>query len=145
MDHTHLHTSEQEYLKTYRRISQAIDYMRIVYRNVGETKNLIGYYPYEPLHDMRRALETVDPRTQQQITFQDRKQAKKKIIEAFYALRERFLDEFDLEEPSRPILEVASMRKKLPGANMKGRRLHAKGNKHKQKNASQPQPTSVGK
>ena len=36
--------------------------MRSVYQNVGETDDLIGIYPYAPLHDMRRALQTLDPR-----------------------------------------------------------------------------------
>ncbi len=36
--------------------------MRSVYQNVGETNDLIGLYPYAPLHDMRRALQTLDPR-----------------------------------------------------------------------------------
>ena len=51
-----------------RRISSTIDNMRIVYRNVGETDSLIGLYPYAPLHDMRRALQTLDPRKRQDIT-----------------------------------------------------------------------------
>ena len=42
--------------------SETIDNMRSVYQNVGETGDLIGLYPYAPLHDMRRALQTLDPR-----------------------------------------------------------------------------------
>ena len=51
-----------DYLAAYYRISETIDTMRIVYRNAGETDGLIGLYPYAPLHDMRRALQTLDPR-----------------------------------------------------------------------------------
>ncbi len=49
-----------DYIAAYCRISETLDNMRIVYSNVGETDELIGLYPYAPLHDMRRALQTID-------------------------------------------------------------------------------------
>ena len=52
----------EQYIATFCRLSETIDNMRSVYRNVGETDDLIGLYPYAPLHDMRRALQTLDPR-----------------------------------------------------------------------------------
>ena len=52
----------EQYIATFCRLSEAIDNMRSVYRNAGETNGLIGLYPYAPLHDMRRALQTLDPR-----------------------------------------------------------------------------------
>ncbi|KAI9880392.1 MAG: hypothetical protein M1823_006740, partial [Watsoniomyces obsoletus] len=52
--------STEDYLSAFSAISGTIDNMRIVYRNVGETDSLIGLYPYAPLHDMRRALQTLD-------------------------------------------------------------------------------------
>jgi len=51
-----------DYLAALYKISETIDTMRIVYRNAGETGGLVGLYPFEPLHDMRRALQTLDPR-----------------------------------------------------------------------------------
>ena len=51
-----------DYLTAFNRISETIDTMRIVYKNAGETEGLIGLYPYAPLLDMRRALQTLDPR-----------------------------------------------------------------------------------
>ena len=52
----------EQYLTTFCKLSETIDNMRSVYQNVGETSDLIGIYPYAPLHDMRRALQTLDPR-----------------------------------------------------------------------------------
>ena len=57
-----------DYLAAFSRISETIDTMRIVYRNAGETDGLIGLYPYAPLHDMRRALQTLDPRVTPEMT-----------------------------------------------------------------------------
>lgn len=108
--------STDDYLAAYRSISETIDTMRIVYRNVGETKKLIGLYPYEPLHDMCRALVGLDPRLQPKLTEAHRIDAGERIQQAFLALRERFLEELDLEEPARPILEPGTKRSKVPGS-----------------------------
>ena len=108
--------SVDAYLKAYCRISQAIDYMRIVYANVGETERLIGLYPYEPLHDMRKAIERIDPRLSTSADPSERAAAQEAIWDAFYALREEFLEEFDLNQPTRPIVQPGSRRKKRSGA-----------------------------
>jgi len=109
--------SHEEYFKAARQLSECIDTMRIVYCNVGETEDLIGMYPYEPLHDMRRLFETLNP-AKYSITNAERLDACQKIWEAFFAIREHFLDEFDLEEPTRPILVPGTTRLKKPGANV---------------------------
>src|SRR5215467_14493980 len=44
----------EQYIATFCKLSETIDNMRSVYQNVGETRDLIGLYPYAPLHDMRR-------------------------------------------------------------------------------------------
>lgn len=108
--------STDDYLAAFSAISSTIDNMRIVYRNVGETEELIGLYPYAPLHDMRRALQTLDPRKRQDITPEERKLVRDAILQAFYALRETFLEELDLEEPDRPLLATALRRLKIDGA-----------------------------
>lgn len=108
--------SQDDYLAAYFKLSETIDNMRVVYRNVGETGDRIGYYPYEPLHDMRRALQTLDPRGNQKVTDSQKRMAVRAINQLFQALRERFLDELDLEEPDAPIVSVAARRLKLPGA-----------------------------
>lgn len=108
--------STDDYVAAFGRISEAIDNMRIVYRNAGETRDFIGLYPYAPLHDMRRALQSIDPRKKANVTAEDRKLAQDAILESFYALRESFLEEMDLPEPSHPLLISGGRRLKAKGA-----------------------------
>lgn len=108
--------STDDYLAAFCRISEAIDNMRIVYRNVGETERLVGLYPYAPLHDMRRALQSIDPRKRASITPGERLLARDAILQSFYALRESFLEELDLEQPVHPLLISGGRRSKAPGA-----------------------------
>lgn len=105
----------EQYLQTARQLSETIDNMRIVYSNVGETEDCIGFYPYAPLHHMRITMETLDPR-KGAATPEQRFKARGEIWDAFNAIREHFLDEFDINEPSRPILAFKMKRKKKNGA-----------------------------
>lgn len=105
-----------DYLAAFSRISETIDTMRIVYRNAGETDGLIGLYPYAPLHDMRRALQTLDPRLVPEPPAEQKKLVKDAILQAFYGLREVFLEELDLEEPQHTLLISGARRVKVPGA-----------------------------
>lgn len=114
--------STEDYLAAFSAISCTIDNMRIVYRNVGETDELIGLYPYAPLHDMRRALQTLDPRKRQDIAADERTLVRDAILQSFYALRETFLEELDLEEPSHSLLAAASRRVKRDGATSRAQR-----------------------
>jgi hypothetical protein len=115
---TFMHSTQPthpEYLAAFTRLSETIDNMRIVYRNVGETDELIGLYPYAPLHDMRRVLQTLDPRSAESATV-DRKLARDTMLRSFYALREYFLEELDLEEPDHPVLPSGARRLAKDGA-----------------------------
>lgn len=110
------------YVEAFCRISEMLDNMRIVYRNVGETDTLIGLYPYAPLHDMRRALQTLDPRKSKDLTPEYRKLVRDAILQSFYALRETFLEELDLEQPVHPLLISGGRRLKSPGTTVAARR-----------------------
>ncbi len=110
------------YMETYTRLSETIDNMRVVYRNVGETGSLVGLYPFAPLHDMRRVLQTLDPRDPAHTEI-DRKLARDTMLRAFYALREHFLDELDLDEPDRPLLPSGARRLKTSGSTRAARSL----------------------
>jgi hypothetical protein len=112
----------EQYLSTFCTLSETIDNMRSVYRNVGETGDLIGLYPYAPLHDMRRVLQTLDPRKGGTIDAETRSLARDAILQSFYALRETFLEELDLEEPDHPLLISGGRRVKKSGATSRGRR-----------------------
>jgi hypothetical protein len=122
-----------DYLSAARELSECIDTMRIVYSNVGETEQLVGLYPYTPLHHMRITLETLDPRKGTP-TPEQRYAARGEIWDAFNAVREHFLDEFDIEEPTRPVLIHRMKRKKRDGATneaikLKDRQLELNGEK----------------
>ncbi len=112
----HLEKPElEDYLIAARDLSECIDTMRIVYTNVGETNELVGLYPYSPLHHMRVVMEGLDPRKGVP-TPEQRYAARGEIWDAFLAIREHFLDEFDIEEPSRPILVYRMKRQRRDGA-----------------------------
>jgi hypothetical protein len=117
-------TTEQ-YIETFCKLSETIDNMRSVYQNVGETDDLIGLYPFAPLHDMRRALQTLDPRKSinAQVDAEQRNLARDCILQSFYALRETFLEELDLEEPDRPLLISGGRRAKMSGSTGWARRM----------------------
>ncbi len=114
-------TAEQ-YIATFCRLSETIDNMRSVYQNVGETDELIGLYPYAPLHDMRRALQTLDPRKNPALDAETRNLVRDAILQSFYALRETFLEELDLEEPDHPLLISSGRRLKRSGSTHGARR-----------------------
>jgi hypothetical protein len=124
--------STEQYLDVFCKLSETIDNMRIVYRNVGETDTDIGLYPYAPLHDMRRVLQTLDPRKAETITPDQRKAegvtpdqrkiARDAILQSFYAVRETFLEELDLEEPDNPLVIWGGRRLKKPGSTKSARR-----------------------
>jgi hypothetical protein len=112
-----------DYLAAFLSISETLDNMRTVYSNVGETSELIGLYPFAPLHDMRRALQSLDPAKKTVITAEDRKLARDAILQSFYALRESFLEELDLEAPDRPLVAMGGRRHKKSGATDTARKL----------------------
>ncbi len=105
----------EDYLLAARQLSECIDNMRIVYSNVGETDELVGLYPYAPLHQMRMVMESLDPR-KGTLTPEQRYAARGAIWEAFKAIREHFVDEFDIDEPTKPILIHRMKRRKKDGA-----------------------------
>ena len=108
--------SKEQYLAAFCAISESLDNMRAVYRNVGETDALIGLYPYAPLHDMRRALQTLKPASGRVVTADERELVRDSIMQSFYALRETFLEEMDLEAPDNPLLIYNGRRIKKSGA-----------------------------
>ncbi|MBX9926989.1 MAG: hypothetical protein K2Y05_11575 [Hyphomicrobiaceae bacterium] len=107
--------STDDWLAATTKLSEAIDTMRIIYRNAGETRVLVGLYPYAPLHDMRRVLDAVDPRARNSIPDAERKLSRDCIVQSFNALRETFLEELDLEQPHHPVLISGARRTRAPG------------------------------
>jgi hypothetical protein len=131
--------STDDYLAAFCRISETIDNMRIVYGNAGETETLVGLYPYAPLHDMRRALQSIDPRKRSEIPADEKKLVREAILQSFYALRENFLEELDLDEPAHPLLISGGRRLKLPGSTRSARARQERQRK-RQDGVSPPRP-----
>ncbi len=131
--------STDDFLAASARISETIDNMRIVYRNAGETRSLIGLYPYAPLHDMRRALASIDPRRGTNPTSTERRLVQDAILQSFYALRENFLEELDLADPGHPLLISGGRRLKSPGA-AAGARNEQERQRKRQDRAQSPRP-----
>jgi len=133
------YASTDDYLAAFCRISETIDNMRIVYANAGETSTLIGLYPYAPLHDMRRALQSIDPRKRATIPAEERRVVRDAVLQSFYALRETMLEELDLDEPAHPLLISGGRRLKQSGATTKAKdRQNAQ--KARQDKLSAPRP-----
>ncbi|MBX9863565.1 MAG: hypothetical protein K2Y42_12525 [Hyphomicrobium sp.] len=135
------YVSTDDYLAAFCRISETIDNLRIVYANAGETDTLIGLYPYAPLHDMRRALQSIDPRKRPDLPPEDRKLARDAILQSFYALRETMLEELDLDEPAHPLLISRGRRLKKPGATR--RALFRQGRQEKRRDGAPPAKPEV--
>lgn len=126
LEFTHIETpTAQQYFSAFHTLSESIDNMRTVYRNVGESREHVGLFPFEPLHDMRRAFKTLNPKKFPSVSEARRKVVRDAVLQAFYSLRERFLEELDLEAPTRPILNPGSRRVKNSGAAGWAKRLDA--------------------
>jgi hypothetical protein len=70
---------------------------------------------------MRRALQSIDPRKRAEVPVEERRLARDAILQSFYALRENFLEELDLDEPAHPLLISGGRRLKSPGATTRAR------------------------
>lgn len=104
--------SREHYEQVYKQLSKAIDEMRGVYRNTGESDEFRGYFPYEPLHDMRRSLEGLGHDSQ---GWARRDAARETILTRWEALRPRFLAEFSPPEPTKPITHTGSRDERSDG------------------------------
>jgi hypothetical protein len=129
----------EQYMAAFCRLSETIDNMRSVYRNAGETDELIGLYPYAPLHDMRRALQTLDPRKNASPDTETRNLVRDAILQSFYALRETFLEELDLEQPDHPLLISGGRRAKRSGSAAFAKRAQDR-QRTRQDRAASPDP-----
>jgi hypothetical protein len=73
---------------------------------------------------MRRALQTLDPRVNPEAPLEQKNLVRDAILQSFFALRETFLEELDLEEPRSPLLISGARRLKSPGAAVAARIMH---------------------
>jgi hypothetical protein len=103
--------TDDAYRSAYRQISCAIDEMRTVYRNVGENDRYIGWYPYEPLNDMRKAFEDLRADSGDGAA----EHTRERIESSWAALRWRFLEEFGAPEPTNPMIGIGEQPSRRQG------------------------------
>jgi hypothetical protein len=104
MDYTY-NPKPEKYSEIFKKLSCAIDNMRCIYKNVGQDRRHIGYYPFETLHDFRRALESINPsHLKNTLTAEQLSELRRRVDESFKAFRDIFLIEIDPPEPELPII-----------------------------------------
>jgi hypothetical protein len=108
----------EKYVEVYSKMSAAIDDMRVIFRNVGESREYIGLYPYETLHDFRRHLDKIDPR-RGTVTPQAMNDVSRATVSSFLAFRDIFLIELDPIEPDFPIVVRGMVRSRSEGIDPK--------------------------
>lgn len=102
VDYTHnINPDQESYGKAHRSISIAIDMVCAVYCNVSESQNSLGFFPFEPLHDMRRSLENIGF---QDVSEEQCLQARANIIQSWNTFRWVFLKELSTPKPTHYIL-----------------------------------------
>jgi hypothetical protein len=95
--------NEDEYLKSFYKISTAMDTLRLIYCNVGrDAENIRGYYPFEQIRDIVDIARSIRP--SKKLTRKDRLAAKAAIDVAFQSLRHAIQSEASAAPPDSPIL-----------------------------------------
>jgi hypothetical protein len=88
---------------------------------------------------MRRALQTLDARKTPEPDPEARSLVRDAILQSFYALRETFLEELDLEQPDHPLLISGGRRAKKGGSTGWARRTQDRQRARQDREAS-PDP-----
>lgn len=94
-----LSKGKTNYYEAWSALSNVIDEVRGVFRNVGETDRQVGQRPFEPLMDMLGQFEKIR-RPEQSDDF-DR--AQQHITDSWKAFQDAFLEEFDRPAPRHVI------------------------------------------
>ena len=92
--------SAEKKRESLKRLSISIDEVRGVFRNIGESRDSIGLYPFEALkeiHDAVREVAHEDESIRQQA-----RHAEVLVEEKWKTLRAHFLQEFERDEPDHP-------------------------------------------
>ena len=99
--YTHLtNPTEDQYRLTLAKLSIAIDEVRGVFCNIGETDAATGFYPFEPLKDIHGLV--VKMGYADGFCAQDAALFRSKIFALWKDARKEILKEFDREEPTFP-------------------------------------------
>ena len=98
---------QTDYYEAWTASSNVVDKVRVLYRNVGETAQHVGFRPFEPLMDMSREFKRLDLSFGPPISFA---RAQTNIADSWEAFRDVFLEEFDRPEPASHIIEFGVKR-----------------------------------
>lgn len=101
--------SQAEYLSILVKLSSAIDEVRGLFCNIGETDNKIGLYPFEPLKDIYGLIEKLY--YGDKFSSKEAIEARKKVFALWKDVRQELLKEFDREEPTFPHSHWADLEK----------------------------------
>lgn len=88
--------SEDEYRRILVHLSRSIDEVRSVYKNLGESKSNIGFYPFESLKLIYKAFQELG---YGQLDPNQSKNTREQIDHYWKNFKESFLWEFDRPEP----------------------------------------------
>ena len=89
-------TTEDQYRAILVKLSKSIDEMRSVYKNLGENKTNIGFYPFETLKIIYQIFEELGFGT---MDLEHTKHEREKMFHYWKNFKEAFLWEFDRPEP----------------------------------------------
>lgn len=92
--------SNVEYERTLKELSKVIDELRGVYKNIGESQESKGLYPFEPIKSIRKEIEKLGFGDIDKVKA---KEARQIIIGNWKSIRNEFLHEFDRYEPTKPV------------------------------------------
>ncbi|MEX6689702.1 hypothetical protein QTN47_19510 [Danxiaibacter flavus] len=90
-------TTDKQYCEILLQLSRCIDEVRGVYKNLGEKKNEIGYYPFECLKEIHKLVSELG---YGKLDATKSKDARERIKHCWKDLKVSFLSEFDRSEPT---------------------------------------------
>lgn len=92
--------SQEDFGAVLTSLSEVIDELRGVYKNIGETESNIGRYPFEPIKTINEEIKKLG---YGKIENSIREKSRDLIIGNWQSIRKEFLHEFDRYEPTKPV------------------------------------------
>jgi hypothetical protein len=106
IEYTHTsNPSEKLYSETLLELNIVIDQVRGVFKNADEKNGSIGLYPFEPLKGIRKEIKNLG---WEDVSFDRKRDTRRKIINQWKELRYSFLREFDRDFATYPSSEYLS-------------------------------------
>lgn len=102
-----LSAGQTDYYEAWTGLSNVVDEVRAVYRNIDETDQQVGTRSFEPLMDMLREFEQLEPSAKAPPPFA---QVQTNVDASWKAFQDAFLEEFDRPKPSSFITEKGVQR-----------------------------------